>query len=70
MNKKIISLILIAILILMPTGCSKPKKCIKSHIERKLIPTTIIINGRHVFMMRTQIIRVCDEYEELGELEK
>lgn len=65
MNKKIISLILIGILILTLTGCSKPKKCIKSHTESKLVPMTMIINKHPIVVMRTQVITVCDEYEDL-----
>lgn len=67
MNKKIISLILIGILTLTLTGCSTPKKCIKSHTESKVIPVTTIINKTPIVVMRTQVITICDEYEDLGE---
>nr|DAW91295.1 MAG TPA: putative peptidyl-prolyl cis-trans isomerase [Bacteriophage sp.] len=67
MNKKIISLILMGIVILALTGCSKTPKCIKSHTESKVVPVTMIINKRPIVVMRTQVITICDEYEYLGE---
>lgn len=67
MNKKIISLFLIGIVILALTGCSKTQKCIKSHTVSRVVPVTMIINKRPIVVMRTQVITICDEYEDLGE---
>lgn len=67
MNKKIISLILISVLTLTLTGCNTPKKCIKSHTVSRVVPVTMIINKRPIVVMRTQVITICDEYEDLGD---
>lgn len=71
MNKKIISLILIVILILITTGCSKPKKCIKSHQEKsKCILYTYVKTGETSIMIPYYYSctkTICDEYEDLGE---
>lgn len=58
--------ILLLILALLLTGCSTPKKCIKSHKEQSVCVYGVY-NGKGVQSIVVPCKKtICDEYEEIG----